>query len=205
MDVLREEQWFRGSDGQGKKSCEYSTSISTFSSVAVCNQLTIRVKKKDRTSIPAISTSVSSASLASLSVISTPIDSPATRESTGTPALHFEQPADPAITSQGSNPLPNKSTFAVKTILNGPPAIFTSFTKGGESFHVFPHKGSVKLVASIIVSLLQLRCQIGTDNLVFWRSGCRYRARRLHHCQSRFCSSNTTFEEVATNHGRNLD
>jgi hypothetical protein len=29
MNVSREAQWFRGNDGQGKKSCEYSTSLST--------------------------------------------------------------------------------------------------------------------------------------------------------------------------------
>ena len=77
--------------------------------------------------------------------MSTPIDSPATRQSTGTPALDIST----ASATPQSGPTPALSTIPA----NQPPQIFASFTQSGESFHVFPHKGSVKLVASLRVSL----------------------------------------------------
>jgi hypothetical protein len=174
-------------------------------------QLTIRVKKRDRIGIAAISTSIHSASpLTPASLMSTPIDSPATRQSTDTPALETDQGRDYTVEqvnmSNESAPTRKEQTSAANEVAIETPGIFTSYTKQSESFHVFPHKGSAKLVASINVSLRNLFCPMEIDRTVFRRPGRQqHRARKLHHRRSSLCSSSPTSSEHTRNHRRNLD
>jgi hypothetical protein len=94
--------------------------------------------------------------------MSTPVDSPATRQSTGTPTLETAQrkadTVDQVNKSNKSAPTRKGQTPAADEVAIETPGIFASFTKRSESFHVFPHKGWAKLVASINVSLLRLSC-----------------------------------------------
>jgi len=93
--------------------------------------------------------------------MSTPNDSPATRHSASTPAP-IERRQDDIVAQdndvRASLPSRDGSTPAANTAtVYHPLSIFGSFTQSGESFHVFPHKGSAKLVASMVVSLAALQ------------------------------------------------
>jgi hypothetical protein len=94
------------------------------------------------------------------SVVSTSTESPATRQSTGTPTLDVDQQQDDTLeqgnTSVITVPPESGPTLVADTIADGPPGIFTPLTDQSTKFHVFPHKGSAKLVASINVSLMHI-------------------------------------------------
>jgi hypothetical protein len=91
---------------------------------------------------------------------STPTELPATRQSTGTPTLDVDHQQDDTLDQAMTINPPvapeSGSTLAPDTIPDGPSGIFTPLTDQSTKFHVFPHKGSAKLVASINVSLMHI-------------------------------------------------
>jgi hypothetical protein len=94
------------------------------------------------------------------SIVSTSTESPATRQSTGTPTLDVDQQQDDTldqvVTISPTVAPESGSTLVPDTIPDCPPGIFTPLTDQSTKFHVFPHKGSAKLVASINVSLMHI-------------------------------------------------
>jgi hypothetical protein len=91
---------------------------------------------------------------------SSPIDSPGIRQSTCTSALDVDQEQDDTLEQGETNdttvhPQSGKG-LAADTIADCPPGIFKPLTDQATQFHVFPHKGSAKLVASIKASLMYI-------------------------------------------------